>query len=363
MHKGIFTLKKSTKTWSIVAAGVVILGVTGALTWQHLGIQVQVKASEPVPQAAASKTATKPIPKFNFQTPNTYTTAVQEKIIKLAPTAREVLFYNNSTATTPTEQVYIVNPETDQWQVAYTNTLTKLQGEYLDQTDTASLGPHTYVVDSMWSADMGGSQTYEEVVVVDTQQDKVLYENDYQHELDGLNNKLFILTPSQSKPIIQQNAVALTPIPKKAVAVVGETSGNVLYLYKDKVQDVAFTSQSEAVQLALPSGNYAMVTPSSDLSTIAEIQGNYESLTGATYSSPETLTVKAGSRIVFNDISQDQYAVYTNMWNQGQVNTSQSDMVNGGVSPTLQPGLWTFLMQSNNSTGNQGVILQVHVIQ
>lgn len=304
------------------------------------------------------------IPEFSFQTPDIYTSTVQDKVIKIAPTVRDVLFYTNNDLSggafaAPTEQIYTVNPKTNKWQMIYTNTVSRLKGEWLEKTDTASLGPTDYVVSSMWDGGTGGSIGYAEVVVVDTKQGKVIYEDDYQH--GTLNESLYTLTPSQTKPIIQQYGLSYpTPTPKRAVAVLGATSGNVLYLYKNKVQDIGFNNQAEVDQLTLPPNSYVTITPSSNLSTIDEIQGTYENLTYATATSPATLTVKAGIRLVFNDISQDQYSAFTS--SQGQVQDIQADMVNGGVTQILQSGLWTFLLESNNAANNQA-ILQVHVTQ
>lgn len=317
----------------------------------------QITTSKPFDVLKAVKP--KPIPKFSFNIPNTYTSSVTSKVISVSATARVVLFnIDNSQSTDPTEQVYTVNSKTNKWQLTYTNTLTALQHEFLENAEMAELGPHTYVVESMWDAGTGGSMGYGEVVVVDTQKDKVIYEKDYQH--NTLNSKLFTLNSNQVKPIIQQNSSSSTPIPEQSVAVLGATSGNILYLYNNKIQDVEFNNQTEIEQLTLPADGYVMITPSSDLTSIDEIQGNYINLTNGNYSQPTTLTVKAGTILVFNNISQYQYSAYTNMWNQGQVQEDEADMVSGGVTPELKVGLFKFFLAPNN-TINQGVILQVHV--
>lgn len=334
----------------------------GCSSQQQNSTHVQHKLSSKSITKSKLAEPSKPIPKFTFKTPNIYTSTVTDKVIKVSNTARIVLFNtNNSESTSPTEQVYMVDSKTDKWEVIYTKNLTTLQKELLENTDSAELDPNIFVVASMWDAGTGGSNGFSETLVLNTKQNKVLYEKTYEHAT--LNPKLFTLKSNQSNDIIQQYATSPTPIPKQSVAVLGATSGNVLYIYKNKIQDVEFNNQNEIEKLSLPANSYVTITPSDDLTKLAEIQGNYENLTYGNYSSPTILTIKAGTILVFNNINQDQYSVYTNMWNQGQVNTTEADMINGGVTPKLQAGLFTFLLVPNNSVGNQGVSLQVHVTQ
>ncbi|WP_304459410.1 hypothetical protein [Alicyclobacillus sendaiensis] len=305
----------------------------------------------------------KPMPPLHPQIPDSYTSNVQVKAIDVVPTVREVIIYNNNefsgSPVAPTEQVYVLNQHTDKWQLIYSNTIAKLQGQFLEGTSQAPLGHGVYVVASMWSGGMGISLGTAEVLVVDTVHNKVLFSKDYQH--NTLNRHLYVLNAKQLQPIIQQWGYYSTDRPSQGVAVLGATSGDVLYLRGNTVQDVSFVSQLEIASLTLPAGKYIVITPSSDLTYISSIQGNYINLEQPTSNSPLILTVKAGTYIVFNNLSSDNYSVYTNMWNPGDVQEDDADLVNGGVTPALKPGLLSFLLAPNGTIG-QGLLMEVHVV-
>ncbi|WP_304459256.1 hypothetical protein [Alicyclobacillus sendaiensis] len=354
-------MNKTVKILLSVGGGVVLAGVLAGSLLSQYTIELRPVAKHATKMLAPEREPLK-IPPFHYQTPDIYPANIETKVIDIAPTAKEVIFYSNQefggSSVPPTEQVYTVNPATDKWQMIYTNTISKLQGEFMEAVSKAPIGNQTYAIATMWGGGTGESVGIAELIVVDTKHDKVLYANQYQH--NTLTNHLIRLSAAQTQSFVNQWGSSHVGPKTVGVAVLGATSGDVLYFDDGKVEDVPFYGQDKVAQLTLPAGKYIIITPASDLSGIDSIQGNYVSFNQATFSSPATLTVKTGTYIVFNDINTDQYSVYTNMWNPGPVQEDNADMVNGGITPPLQPGLWSFVLASYASS-NQGLLLEVHV--